>query len=152
MCLYPMGSSCPPTTIRSFLTLTLLTSGHSHMGALFPILHLTIRFLIPTYMGSLNSCQLTTLWIRIIPISGIAVLLVVSTQLSSSSDQKGWICLYSIPPTRCIWSIGKKYSSQAFQRRIFPSSNQIERTFERVFRIHRVGQRIVHEPVQSLFN
>ena len=108
MCRCPIGSSCSLTTIPSSLTLFLLTSGYRHMGAPFPNLHSTIRLLLPTYMGSLNSCQLTTLWIHIIPISGIAVLLVVSTQLSSSSDQKGWTCLYFIPPTRCIWSIRKK--------------------------------------------
>ena len=103
-----MVSSRFPTTIISPFTLTLLTSGHSHIGAPFPNPNSTIRFLIPTYMGSLNSCQLTTLWILIFLISGIAVLLVVSTQMSSSSDQKGWTFLYSFPPTRCVWSIRKK--------------------------------------------
>ena len=91
-----------------FFNLEVVNSRSQSLGAPFQNLHSTIRFLLPTYMGSLNSCQLTTLWIHIIPISGIADLLVVSTQLSSSSDQKGWTCFFSIPPTRCIWSIRKK--------------------------------------------
>ena len=68
-------------------------------------------------MGSLISCQLKTLWIHINRISGIAVLLVVSTQLSSSSDQKGWTYLYSFPPTRCIGSIGKKLVFAGFREK-----------------------------------
>ena len=125
MCRHRIGSSCSPTTIPSSLTLTSLTSGHSHMGDPFPKLHLTIKFLKPTYMGSLNSCQLTTLWIHIIPISGIAVLKVVSTQLSSSSDEKRWISLHSIPPTRCIRSIRKKLFFAGFPEKYlsFKQSN-----------------------------
>ena len=122
-----MEGSCSPTTMPSSLTLTLLTSGYSHMGAPFPNLHSTIIFLIPTYMGSLNSCRLSVLWIHNIPISGKAVLLVVSTQLSTSSEQRGWTCLYFIPPTRCIWSIRKKLLFAGFPEKnlSFKQSNWV---------------------------